>query len=54
MAKVKEEIVCENCEAEFRIEYNEGEHLSMCPFCGAGLDTDQWNEDDRWEDLESI
>ncbi len=47
-------IVCESCEAEFRIKHSLDEryyHIVFCPFCGSDLDNDledeiEWDEED--------
>tara|TARA_Y100000593_G_C4261864_1_gene312634 strand:+ start:1010 stop:1231 length:222 start_codon:yes stop_codon:yes gene_type:complete len=53
--KNKEAIMCDDCGAEFKIEYDKDEELTYCPFCGADLF--YWDEDedieediDDWED----
>lgn len=52
MDKIKEEIYCQDCGAEFHISYNEEDELVYCPFCGSDIsdeEDDDWEEDD-WED----
>ena len=51
-------IVCESCEAEFRIRHSLDERyycISLCPFCGEDLNAEledeldyemEWDEDD--------
>ena len=47
-------IVCESCEAEFRIKHSLDEryyYITFCPFCGSDLDNDledeiEWDEED--------
>ena len=41
-------IVCESCEAEFRIKHSLDENyyeIKYCPFCGEELDEDNVDED---------
>jgi len=43
----RKEILCESCDAVFRIQHNMDEHwysVKHCPFCGDVLNSD--NEDD--------
>jgi hypothetical protein len=46
----KKEILCEGCEAVFRIQHNMEERYYQalfCPFCGEELNSD--NEDDLYD-----
>ena len=48
-------IVCESCEAEFKIKHSLNERyyqLSYCPFCGESLDEELEDdiEDMEWDD----
>lgn len=45
MAKLEEDIECENCEAAFTISYNDDLVPLNCPFCGAELPTDFEDDD---------
>lgn len=40
------EIKCENCDAEFSIQFNSDDTLSFCPFCGHDLEDGHHVEDD--------
>jgi len=45
-------IVCESCEAEFRIKHSLDERyykISFCPFCAEPLD-DEFEDEIEWED----
>jgi|TARA_A100001388_G_scaffold262603_1_gene232299 hypothetical protein len=45
-------IVCESCEAEFRIKHSLDERyykISFCPFCGEDLDN-ELEDEIEWED----
>ena len=47
-------IVCESCEAEFKIRHSMDEgyyHLSFCPFCGEDLN-EEFEDEIEWEDDE--
>jgi len=47
----KKEILCESCEAVFRIQHNMEERyyqVCNCPFCGEELNSD--NEDELYDD----
>jgi rRNA maturation endonuclease Nob1 len=47
-------IVCESCEAEFKIKHSMDEgyyHLSFCPFCGEDLN-EEFEDEIEWEDDE--
>ena len=49
---VKKEILCESCEAVFRIQTNMEEHyysVSHCPFCGDDLNSSD-NQDELYDD----
>ena len=49
---VKKEILCESCEAVFRIQHNMEEHyysVSHCPFCGDDLNSID-NEDELYDE----
>ena len=49
-------IVCESCEAEFKIRHSldEGYYkISFCPFCGEDLDN-ELEDEIEWEDEEEI
>jgi DNA replicative helicase MCM subunit Mcm2 (Cdc46/Mcm family) len=52
----KKVIVCESCEAEFKIQHEMDDHfyaVKHCPFCGDTLNSDNedvlYDEDDEWE-----
>jgi DNA replicative helicase MCM subunit Mcm2 (Cdc46/Mcm family) len=52
----KKVIVCESCEAEFKIQHEMDDHfysVKHCPFCGDTLSSDNedvlYEEDDEWE-----
>jgi hypothetical protein len=52
MAPVKQQLLCNDCLADFEIKFDEEEHEPVyCPFCGADL---LWDEDedelDDWDD----
>lgn len=52
MAPVKQQLLCDDCLADFEIKFDEEEHEPVyCPFCGADL---LWDEDedelDDWYD----
>ena len=56
---VKKEILCESCEAVFRIQHDMEEHyysVSHCPFCGDGLNSidneDELYDEENQEDFE--
>ena len=45
-------IVCEICEAEYKIHHNMNERyyvMKYCPFCGAGLE-EELVDDIEWDD----
>ena len=52
----KKEILCESCEAVFRIQHNMEEHyysVKHCPFCSDELNTEEQDEiedfdEDEW------
>ena len=52
----KKEILCESCEAVFRIQHNMEEHyysVKHCPFCSEELNTEEQDEiedfdEDEW------
>jgi|TARA_Y100000389_G_C17432928_1_gene503814 uncharacterized CHY-type Zn-finger protein len=51
----KKEILCESCEAVFRIQHNMEERyysVGNCPFCGDTLNSDNedelFDENDEW------
>ena len=49
----KKEILCESCEAVFRIQHDMEEHyysISHCPFCGDELNSSEDNEDELYDD----
>ena len=49
MDRKKEEILCDDCGAHFKIEYeSDGQELIYCPFCGADLN--YWDEDEDLDD----
>ena len=50
MAKVEEDITCENCDAEFFIQYDDAAELKRCPFCGEYLEDGYIEEDEDYED----
>jgi len=53
MAPVKQEILCDDCLAEFEIKFDEEEHEPVyCPFCGADLLWDEDEEDDDESELD--
>ena len=46
-------IVCEACEAEFRIKHSLDErhyHITVCPFCGSTLDDPEYMDEIEWDD----
>lgn len=53
MSLVKQEIICDDCGADFTIEYEPVEEIQYCPFCGGDLfmmvDDE---EDDEYEDFD--
>ena len=47
----RKEILCESCDAVFRIQHNMDEHfysVNNCPFCGEELNND--NEDELYDE----
>jgi len=49
MAPVKQQLLCDDCLADFEIKFDEEEHEPVyCPFCGADLLWDE-DEDDEFE-----
>ena len=50
MAKVEEDIICENCDAEFFIQYDDDDALKRCPFCGEYL-SEAYIEEDEYEEF---
>jgi uncharacterized CHY-type Zn-finger protein len=52
----KKEILCESCDAVFRIQHNMEEHyysVKHCPFCSEELNTEEQDEiedfdEDEW------
>ncbi len=46
-------IVCESCEAEFRIKHSLNDrhyHIMYCPFCGNHIDDPDYIDEVEWED----
>ena len=46
-------IVCESCEAEFKIKHSLNERyyqLSYCPFCGEPIVGEELEDEIEWED----
>jgi rRNA maturation endonuclease Nob1 len=51
----RENIICDDCGADFTIEYESVEEIQYCPFCGADLFItidDEEEEDDEYEDFD--
>ena len=52
----RENIICDDCGADFTIEYESVEEIQYCPFCGADLFItifdDEGEEDDEYEDFD--
>ena len=49
-SKTAEELLCENCGAEYTVMYdsdNITDEMTYCPFCGSELDT--YNDEDQGE-----
>lgn len=48
--QTSEDIVCEECDAEFSIQYDDAYNsLKACPFCGADLgELEEDDEDDAY------
>jgi DNA-directed RNA polymerase subunit RPC12/RpoP len=44
------EFVCEECDAEFNVEYDFVATPDFCPFCGSKLVYDDRDIDEDWED----
>jgi len=45
-------IVCEECEAEFRIKHGMDEHhyqITYCPFCGTSVDDPEFVDEIEWD-----
>ena len=46
-------IVCESCDAEFKIQHDMEEHfysVKYCPFCASSIDLeDDFEDEDEWE-----
>lgn len=43
---------CDNCDAEFKIKHSLEEayyEVNFCPFCGAGIEEDDDEEDTEYE-----
>ena len=50
MAPVKQQILCDDCGADFKIKFDEEENEpAYCPFCGADLFWDDDEEEDEFE-----
>jgi len=46
-------IVCEECEAEFRIKHAMDEHhyqINNCPFCAASVDDPEFVDEIEWDE----
>ena len=46
-------IVCQSCEAEFRIKHSLNDrhyHIMYCPFCGSNVDDPDYVDDIEWSD----
>ena len=46
-------IVCEECEAEFKITHSMDEHhyqITNCPFCGTSVNDPEFIDDVEWDE----
>lgn len=51
MGPTQQEIVCDDCGADFEVKFNEDSgEICYCPFCGADLFWDEDDEEEEWED----
>jgi len=43
---------CDNCEAEFEVEYVGKDPVEFCPFCGENLTSSDWQDeiDIEWDE----
>ena len=51
----KKEILCESCDAVFRIQHNMEEHyysVKHCPFCSEELNTEEQDEIEDFDEYE--
>jgi rRNA maturation endonuclease Nob1 len=47
----QKEFVCDDCDAEFSLDYEFVGTVEFCPFCGSKLEYDDKNLDDsEWDD----
>lgn len=47
------EYMCDDCDAEFNIEYDFVAVAEFCPFCGSKLRYDDMDIEEDWEDDET-
>ena len=48
-------IVCNGCDAEFKIAHNMDEHhyeITNCPFCGASVNDPEFVDEIEWDEDE--
>jgi DNA-directed RNA polymerase subunit RPC12/RpoP len=46
-------IVCQSCEAEFRIKHSLNDHhyrIMHCPFCGGDIDDPNYIDEIEWDE----
>ena len=50
---VTREFICDACDEEFELSWNDEHIVRYCPFCGEFLDEeDEDEDDDDWDDYE--
>lgn len=47
---ITRQFICEECEEEFDVTWDDSHHVRFCPFCGELLDEDDEDDDDDWDD----
>lgn len=48
-------IVCQSCEAEFKIKHSLNDHqycILYCPFCGSDIDDPDYMDEIEWDEDE--
>jgi hydrogenase maturation factor HypF (carbamoyltransferase family) len=48
-------IVCNSCDAEFKIAHNMDEHhyqITCCPFCGEPVNDPDFVDDIEWDEMD--